>query len=127
MKNSFLIILIISILVISCKSQTSKEKTETKKTDSSVIELKTVEPIEPQETAKYESVKMIPVPVGYKRIEIETGTFGEYLQSLELKTENNKVYLHTGELKWNQTAQFAVIRIDVGTRDLQQCAEAVMR
>lgn len=35
--------------------------------------------------------------------------------------------LHDGTLKGNQQAQHVVVDIDVGQRDLQQCADAVMR
>jgi hypothetical protein len=37
------------------------------------------------------------------------------------------VYLYNGKLKPNQSAQYAVIDIPVGNKDLQQCADAVMR
>ena len=125
MMKSLIFVLITLCFILSCSSQKNDSKipsSKTLKTDALIIK-----PIEPQETAKYPSVKLIPVPKAYKRITIVPGSFGEYLRNLELKTENNKVYLHTGELKINQTAQFAVIKIDVGTRNLQQCADAVMR
>jgi hypothetical protein len=37
------------------------------------------------------------------------------------------VRLHNGKLKGNQNAQFVVLDIDVGKKNLQQCADAVMR
>jgi Domain of unknown function (4846) len=37
------------------------------------------------------------------------------------------VYLFNGAAKGNQQAQFAVLDISVGKKDLQQCADAVMR
>ncbi len=36
-------------------------------------------------------------------------------------------YLFNGQLKRNQDAQYAVLDIPVGRKDLQQCADAVMR
>ena len=69
----------------------------------------------------------IPVPDGYIRVDCEENSFGAYLRNLELNTGDNTVYLYNGEKKRNQTAQFAIIKMDVGDRDLQQCADAVMR
>jgi hypothetical protein len=37
------------------------------------------------------------------------------------------VLLYTGAPKWRQSAHAAVIDIDVGDRNLQQCADAIMR
>jgi hypothetical protein len=37
------------------------------------------------------------------------------------------VHLYNGDLKRNQTAHLAVLTTDVGQRDLQQCADAVIR
>lgn len=125
MKNKVLILIIAIILTASCNSQNSDNNTENN--DSSSVKTIIIKKIEPQEKAKYPNVKSIPVPERFTRITTTAGSFGEYLRNLELKTKDNKVYLHNGELKWNQSAQFAVIKIDVGTRDLQQCADAVMR
>lgn len=69
----------------------------------------------------------IPVPEGYTRVNASANSFHSYLQSLELKQENNTVYLYNGNKKWNQNAQYAVIKMDVGNKDLQQCADACMR
>ena len=41
--------------------------------------------------------------------------------------ESKTVYLFNGSKKLNQQAQFAVLDISVGNKDLQQCADAVMR
>jgi hypothetical protein len=65
-------------------------------------------------------------PKGFERLITEKGSFAQWLQHLPLKTDNT-VYLYNGEKKINQTAQVAVVDIDIGNRDLQQCADAVMR
>lgn len=44
-----------------------------------------------------------------------------------MKAEGVKVLTYTGAPKWRQDVHVAVVDIDVGNRDLQQCADAVMR
>lgn len=68
----------------------------------------------------------ITLPDGYSRITVETGSFSEWLRGLPLK-KNKTVYYYNGREKPNQSAQFAVLDITVGDKDLQQCADAVMR
>ncbi|MBS0028933.1 DUF4846 domain-containing protein [Chitinophaga sp. 22321] len=72
------------------------------------------------------TVAGIPLPAGYKRVAQPAGSFGAWLRSMPLKADN-KVYLYNGQLKGNQQAQYAVLDISVGSKDLQQCADAVMR
>jgi hypothetical protein len=66
-------------------------------------------------------------PQDYQRIRARAGTFGAWLRNLPLKKGHPPVFLYNGEKKANQRAQYAVIDIDVGTKDLQQCADAVIR
>lgn len=67
------------------------------------------------------------VPSGYQRIAASENSFAEYLQNLKLKKHGSKVYLYNKELKYPETVYDAVIDMDVGEKDLQQCADAVMR
>ncbi len=66
-------------------------------------------------------------PEGFVRAEYEAHKFGHYLQHQPLKPHGTKVRLFNGELKYNQNAHAAVLDVSVGERDLQQCADAVMR
>jgi hypothetical protein len=75
---------------------------------------------------KYHVVVDIPPPPGFRRVAVDSGSFGHWLRQLSLK-EDKTVYLFDGSRKRNQSAQFAVLKIPVGERDLQQCADAVMR
>jgi hypothetical protein len=72
-------------------------------------------------------IDRIATPERYDRLEVEPGSFEEWLRNLPLKCGNPQVYLYDGRPKSNQQAQYAVVEIDVGGRDLQQCADAVMR
>ena len=66
-------------------------------------------------------------PEGFTRIAVESGSFAEWLRGLPLKEGKPPVYLYDKRLKGNQGAHYAVVDIDCGTRDLQQCADAIMR
>jgi hypothetical protein len=67
------------------------------------------------------------LPEAYTHVYAESGSFGSWLRHLPLLAEGSSVYLYNGELKRNQQAHAAVVAIDVGKRDLQQCADAVIR
>lgn len=68
-----------------------------------------------------------PAPEGTERVAVSEGSFGAWLRTLPLLPADTPVRLHSGRLKGNQGVHAAVIDIDVGARDLQQCADAVMR
>lgn len=74
----------------------------------------------------YKMVGEIPVPDGYARDTTDSNSFSAYLKNLPLKKDNT-VFLYNGKKKENQDAQYAVIDMEIGKRDLQQCADAVMR
>lgn len=73
-----------------------------------------------------QTVQDLPLPAGYSRLPQKEGSFGTWLRKIALKKDNT-VYLYNGSKKGNQSAQFAVLDISVGKKDLQQCADAVMR
>jgi hypothetical protein len=91
-------------------------------------------PIKNTATAKYAipapatpaRVGDISLPDGYERLAANKGSFAEWLQNVRIKKDRT-VYLYNGQPKINQEAQYAVLDIPVGTKDLQQCADAVMR
>ena len=66
------------------------------------------------------------LPSGFERITVEEGSFGEYLRQLPLKPHGTAVRYYDGRIKPREVHE-AVIDMDVGDRDLQQCADAVMR
>lgn len=66
-------------------------------------------------------------PDGFVRVPAPDGSFADWLRGLPLKPEGSQVFLHSRVPKWRQDVHAAVIDIDTGTRDLQQCADAVMR
>lgn len=69
----------------------------------------------------------VPPPPGFARIPAPPATFAAWLRGLPMKPDGSPVRLYNGRDKWRQDAQAAVIDIDTGTKDLQQCADAIMR
>src|SRR6476660_4227876 len=68
-----------------------------------------------------------PAPSGFQRVAAASGSFATWLRGLPLKPAGAPVLLYNGAPKFRQDVHAAVIDIDVGTRDLQQCADATMR
>ena len=66
-------------------------------------------------------------PPGFARPAVAPASFAAWLRGLPLKPAGAPVLLHTGAPKPRQDVHVAVIDIDVGPRDLQQCADAIMR
>ncbi|MCU0292293.1 MAG: DUF4846 domain-containing protein [Thermoanaerobaculaceae bacterium] len=66
-------------------------------------------------------------PEGCGRVPAAPGSFAAWLRRLPLRPGRPPVHLFDGRLKGNQEAHEAVVAIDVGRRDLQQCADAVIR
>lgn len=69
----------------------------------------------------------IAVPAGFERVKVQPGSFGDWLRHLPLKPPGTPVLLFNGARKPNQSAHVAVVDIDTGRRNLQQCADAVIR
>lgn len=82
-------------------------------------------------TESYDSssavINRIRVPECYVRFSVKRCSFGNWLQHLPLKEGKPPVYLYNGKKKGNQDGHFAVVDLDVGDEDLQQCADVVIR
>ncbi|MDB4966373.1 MAG: hypothetical protein JWN44_2062 [Myxococcales bacterium] len=66
-------------------------------------------------------------PAGATRVAVVPDSFGAFLRRLPLKAPGAEVHLFDGTRKARQDVHAAVVDLDVPPRDLQQCADAVMR
>ncbi|MFZ9942837.1 MAG: DUF4846 domain-containing protein [Bacteroidia bacterium] len=66
-------------------------------------------------------------PDGFNWVEEEEGSMGQFLQNLKLKPSGSQILDYTGTPIDNQSEHAAVLDIDVGDKNLQQCADAVIR
>lgn len=72
------------------------------------------------------AIRIAPPP-GFARVPAARDSFAAWLRGLPLRPAGAPVRLHDGRLKPSQDIHAAVLAIDTGRRDLQQCADAVMR
>jgi hypothetical protein len=112
MKWNNLMTIILPFFTIACLEKTAKSN----------IPLHTTQMINTMPAA----VNEISLPAGFKRINYPAISFAAWLRKIPVK-KDTRVYLYNGQLKKNQEAQYAVLDVPVGKKDLQQCADAVMR
>ena len=115
------LLFLIPLLFIFCgQAENSKTNTQEETEKHSTIVFQSVNPQSKTIITRFN------LPQGFTRITIEKNSFAEYLQNLPLKPHGSNVYYYNGEIKPNRVHE-AVIDIDVGNRNLQQCADAIMR
>lgn len=123
--KKILLVLVISFLITGCNSNLVK-KDENKvidkiapiveKVDESIIINKEAMTIKDRYST----------PVGFERIEEEVNSFGEFLRNQELKPYGEKVLYYDGREKHKSNVYDSVFDVDIGNRDLHQCADAIM-
>ena len=65
-------------------------------------------------------------PSGFERKPMEEHSFANYLRNLPLKPTGSKVKYYNGEAK-DKIVYDAVVDMEISNKDLQQCADAIMR
>lgn len=64
-------------------------------------------------------------PAGFERVEVEPGSYQAYLRGLPLRTDRTRTRLYNGDPVRMPSA--AIIPLELGPRDLHQCADSVIR
>ena len=80
----------------------------------------------PAVPARSLAARFVPPP-GCQRVAVPVNSWGAWLRGLPLRPAGTPARLYNGQLKDNQAVVAAVLDIEPGTRDLQQCADAVIR
>ena len=72
-------------------------------------------------------LERVKAPEGYDWITEESGSFGEFLQNTKLKKNGSQILDFSQNPINNQSEHVAIMDYDIGEKDLQQCADAVIR
>ena len=64
-------------------------------------------------------------PKGYRREPVKAGSFGEYLRFVPVRQDRTQTLLYSGQPVYMPSA--GVVPLDLGPRDLHQCADSVLR
>ncbi|QRY60206.1 hypothetical protein BCY89_02370 [Sphingobacterium siyangense] len=67
------------------------------------------------------------LPEGFKRPTYRVEEFGNFLENLPLYPIEQEVHYYNGKIKPRNNIYNSVVKLDIGKRDLHQCADAVMR
>jgi hypothetical protein len=68
-----------------------------------------------------------PPPAGFRRMALPDASFAAWLRQLPLRPSGEPVRYYDGRIRPDQSGVAAIVDIDVGRTDLQQCADAVIR
>jgi hypothetical protein len=97
-------------------------------TISSCQDQDNLEPSQPEKITgiNTENIRGISLPQGFTYVEDGDSAYSNWLLDLKLK-KSKTVYLYNGKLKSNQDVQYGVLNVDIGKKDLIQCADAAMK
>lgn len=104
------------------------------RTDPMAAQVENEEAVQ-EETAVFHAISQegntlaarIKPPKDYVRTKEGKNSFGTFMRKLPLKEDGSPVLLYNGNEKNNQNAHIAVFDMDIGEKDLQQCADSIMR
>ena len=102
---------------IACSNEV---KNSFKETNSEISSEKSVNPNGTTVETRYN------VPKGYNRVKVEKGSFAEFLRNQKLKPYGEKALYFNGNYKRSEGIYDSVLDVEIGDRDLHQCADAIM-
>ncbi|MBN2722649.1 MAG: hypothetical protein JXR95_01105 [Deltaproteobacteria bacterium] len=68
------------------------------------------------------------VPANFKRVKVDKKSWAYWLRNIPLRKKGTRVYDYAGdEVPSSTAAAAAVVDLDIGNRDLQQCMDTIIR
>ena len=126
MKKRIYLVIIMMPFLQACGQDTLQSETthQSDAANQNIIEVEEQQIIDTN--GQILETRILP-PAGFQRTFAETNSFAGYLRNLPLKPHNSEVKLYNGKTKPNYNVYDAVIDLEIGKRDLHQCADAIMR
>lgn len=124
--RKLIILFIIPVLLISCTDLESIKNnditiTKTWHTESADKTEQIIDPAGGTIESRFH------VPEGFERAEAEEGSFADFIRHYPLKKYGSPILLFDGKERVNQSNHEAVFDMKLGEKDLQQCADSIMR
>ena len=111
-------------LLFNCKKTKSFAP---KNIGEAVFEIAETKPLIKINTDKNTIKERFSPPKGYFWVDDKTGSFGYFLDNFKLKKYDSPIMKYDGTAIATQHLHEAVFDIDVGNKDLQQCADSFIR
>lgn len=122
MKKRIILLTLAFLVLTSCNNMNENPKIEEAENETS-IEKEDFELLNKEGKTISERYN---TPEGFERIDVEEGSFGEFLRNQKLKPYGEKALYYDGREKPFGSVYDSVLDVDIGNRDLHQCADAVM-
>ena len=119
-----LISLLILLIAVSCHRDPKAQAQQSTRISTSTSASTSTSIINPQGNSLSTRFN---TPKNYKRLTIKDGSFSAYLRSLPLEKDGASVRHYDGSIKSNNNIYAAVVDMPIGSKDLHQCADAIMR
>ena len=120
-QTSIIIFLLLILLCWNCNVTTPQTNEESREPTTTLINLPLIN------STGYTVEERILTPAGFERSKVLAGSFQAYLRTLPLKPVKSLVRYYNGATKANTNVYEAVVDLNIGTKDLHQCADAIMR
>lgn len=124
MKKTITLIICIAMILTGCQSNSATTKTTNDDITSVINEPAPIVNLLNKDGMTVAD-RYLP-PAGYDRSDVESDSFGAFLRQQLLKPYGEKVLYYNGRQKSSEGIYDSVFDVDIGDRDLHQCADAIM-
>ncbi|MBV1757140.1 MAG: DUF4846 domain-containing protein [Dethiosulfatibacter sp.] len=124
MKKTITLIICLAILITGCQSDITPIKTTNDDTTTNGTE--TVPAVNLLNKDGMTVAERYMTPQGYDRTDVEPDSFSAFLRQQRLKSYGERVFYYDGRQKRGEGIYDSVFDVDIGDRDLHQCADAIM-